>query len=72
MLSNLINEAQTPSKKNKAGLNENSIKDQNLPLWKCNLDAFLNNPGITYIIRFHEIILVTKIPSIVPEIDSMN
>ena len=49
MLSNLINEAQTPSKKNKAGLNENSIKDQNLPLWKCNLDAFLNNPGITYI-----------------------
>ena len=51
MLSNLINEAQTPSKKNKAGLNENSINDQNLPLWKCNLDAFLNNPGITYIIR---------------------
>ena len=51
MLSNLINEAQTPSKKNKADLNENSINDQNLPLWKCNLDAFLNNPGITYIVR---------------------
>jgi len=54
MLSNLINEAQTPSKKNKAGLNENSINDQNLPLWKCNLDAFLNNPGIINFPSFDE------------------
>jgi len=54
MLSNLINEAQTPSKKNKADLNENSINDQNLPLWKCNLDAFLNNPGIINFPSFDE------------------
>ena len=45
MLSNLVNASQDSAKKNKRNMEENSATDMKLPLWKCNFDAFLNNPG---------------------------
>jgi pimeloyl-ACP methyl ester carboxylesterase len=66
MLSNLINDSSTEniSKREKERDVNNSMppEDNSIPvedkmssrLWKCNLDAFLNNPGITNFPAFDE------------------
>lgn len=58
MLSNLINEStQNISKNEKDGSNSMPYEDNSIAvdkkssrLWKCNLDAFLNNPGRLYLL----------------------
>lgn len=55
MLSNLVNGSHnSSSKKEKSVSDGNSGYSNNLPLWKCNLDAFLNNPGIINFPSFDE------------------
>ena len=47
MLSNLTSGSNnSSSKKEKVVSDGNSDSSHNLPLWKCNIDAFLNNPGM--------------------------
>ena len=56
MLSNLINDSSTQNNSQKEIKEDHESKENLVPvegkkavrLWKCNLDAFLNNPGITY------------------------
>jgi len=65
MLSNLVNEssAETTAKKTKSQEeiittphedNSASTEDGNSPLWKCNIDAFIDNPGIINFPAFDE------------------
>jgi len=55
ILSNLINESQNSTKKSKNDQSiETTTNNQNPPLWKCNFDAFLNNPGIINFPSFDE------------------
>jgi len=54
VLSNLVNASQDSAKKNKRNVEENSATGVKLPLWKCNFDAFLNNPGIINFPSFDE------------------
>jgi len=55
MLSNLTSGSNnSSSKKEKVVSDGNSDSSHNLPLWKCNIDAFLNNPGIINFPSFDE------------------
>jgi hypothetical protein len=64
ILSNLLNDSQTSNSSKAKGMDVNTLipreqdtlskDDKHTRLWKCNFDAFLDNPGITSFPAFDE------------------